>query len=92
MTQLQSCLVLGKTQKIVNFTADQYSFRHRRETECPIASSSSEEESLQKYKKKLSKSCPQSEPMRRKVYFGRNTINITKCHGRYLLYSKNVYR
>lgn len=37
-------------------------------------------------KKKLSKSCPQSEPMRRKVYFGRNTINIPKGHhGKYLL-------
>ncbi|KAH1029419.1 uncharacterized protein LOC109533843 isoform X2 [Dendroctonus ponderosae] len=66
--------------------------RHRRETECPIASSSSEDESLQKYKKKLSKSCPQSEPMRRKVYFGRNTINITKCHGKTVAFnlSKHV--
>lgn len=45
-----------------------------------MGSSSSEEENLQVPKKKLSKSCPQSEPMRRKVYFGRNTINIPKGH------------
>ncbi|KAL1493368.1 hypothetical protein ABEB36_011434 [Hypothenemus hampei] len=45
--------------------------RHRRESECPLASSSSEDEGLPKLKKKLLKGCPQSEPMRRKVYFSK---------------------
>ncbi|XP_066247572.1 uncharacterized protein [Euwallacea similis] len=61
--------------------------RHRREIECPAASSSSDEEGLQEFKKKLSKSCPQSEPVRRKIYFGRNTINIARNHGKTVVFN-----
>ncbi|KAF7267106.1 hypothetical protein GWI33_019603 [Rhynchophorus ferrugineus] len=54
--------------------------RHRRPLEPAIGSSSSDEEACHRSRKKLSRSCPQSEPMRRKVYFGRSTIGFSKGH------------
>ncbi|XP_050313419.1 uncharacterized protein LOC126748317 isoform X2 [Anthonomus grandis grandis] len=66
-----------------------FTHRHRRETELPVDSSSSDEEGFHKFKKSLSKSCPQSEPMKRKVYFVNNSVNAQKNHGKTVGFNLN---
>ncbi|XP_030746252.1 uncharacterized protein LOC115875049 [Sitophilus oryzae] len=63
--------------------------RHRKAVELTLASSSSDEETFHKSKKKLSKSCPQSEPMKRKKYCERTTFNVAKGHGKTVAFNLN---
>ncbi|XP_060537342.1 uncharacterized protein LOC132708784 isoform X2 [Cylas formicarius] len=64
--------------------------RHKRANmAATLESSSSDDEEFHTARKKLSKSCPQSEPMRRKVYFGCSAVNFTKHHGKTVVFNLN---